>query len=89
MNTKKKVLDLLRAYEPANMLWIAPDGSWPIVWDQGQGNECVGCGGPKYLDLTAAFGVAAAGHGTGESSRRGNDRWGNFCTPWAMFIRIR
>jgi 4-aminobutyrate aminotransferase-like enzyme len=59
----KKVLNLLRAYEPANMLWIAPDGSWPIVWARAKGVNVWDAEGRKYLDLTAAFGVAAAGHG--------------------------
>jgi 4-aminobutyrate aminotransferase-like enzyme len=59
----KKVLDLLRAYEPAHMLWIAPDGSWPIVWARARGTNVWDADGKKYIDLTAAFGVAAAGHG--------------------------
>lgn len=64
MKTKtKKVLSLLREYEAANMLWIAPDGSWPIVWDRAKGVHVWDAEGRKYLDLTAAFGVAAAGHG--------------------------
>jgi 4-aminobutyrate aminotransferase-like enzyme len=64
MKTKtKKVLDLLRAYEPAHMLWIAPDGSWPIVWARARGTNVWDAEGRKYIDLTAAFGVAAAGHG--------------------------
>jgi 4-aminobutyrate aminotransferase-like enzyme len=59
----KKVLNRLRAYEPANMLWIAPDGSWPIVWARAKGMNVWEAEGRKYIDLTAAFGVAAAGHG--------------------------
>jgi 4-aminobutyrate aminotransferase-like enzyme len=59
----KKVLDLLRVYEAANMLWIAPDGSWPIVWERAKGMNVWDAEGRKYIDLTAAFGVAAAGHG--------------------------
>ena len=61
MKTKtKKVLDLLRRYEPANMLWIAPDGSWPMVWARARGTNVWDAEGRKYIDLTAAFGVAAA-----------------------------
>ena len=41
---------------------IEPDGSWPIVWDRAQGVHVWDVDGKKYLDLTAAFGVAAAGH---------------------------
>ena len=45
------------------MLWIAPDGSWPIVWARAKGTSVWDAEGRKYLDLTSAFGVAAAGHG--------------------------
>ena len=38
------------------------DGSWPIVWKQARGVHVRDTEGKKYLDLTAAFGVAAAGH---------------------------
>jgi len=58
----KRVLDLLRAYESPNMLWIEPDGSWPIVWERAKGTCVWDADGRRYLDLTAAFGVAAAGH---------------------------
>jgi 4-aminobutyrate aminotransferase-like enzyme len=42
--------------------FVAPDGSWPIVWERAKGNFVWDADGRKYLDLTAAFGVAAAGH---------------------------
>jgi len=58
----KRVLDLLRAFESPNMLMIEPDGSWPIVWERARGTRVWDADGKKYLDLTAAFGVAAAGH---------------------------
>src|SRR5580704_8552975 len=38
------------------------DGSWPIVWERARGTRVWDAEGRKYLDLTAAFGVAAAGH---------------------------
>ena len=60
----QKVLRLLRAYEAANMLWIAPDGSCPIVWTRATGVNVWDVEGRRYIDLTAAFGVAAAGHGS-------------------------
>lgn len=41
---------------------MEPDGSWPIVWDKAQGVHVWDPAGKMYLDLTAAFGVAAAGH---------------------------
>jgi 4-aminobutyrate aminotransferase-like enzyme len=57
-----QVLDLLRAYESRNITFIEPDGSWPIVWERARGVHVWDAAGKKYLDLTAAFGVAAAGH---------------------------
>jgi 4-aminobutyrate aminotransferase-like enzyme len=62
MTKTKKVLGMLRDHEAANMLWLAPDGSWPIVWESAKGVHVRDAEGRKYLDLTAAFGVAAAGH---------------------------
>ena len=38
------------------------DGSWPIVWERAKGVHVWDAEGKRYLDLTAAFGVAAAGH---------------------------
>jgi 4-aminobutyrate aminotransferase-like enzyme len=72
----RKVLDLLRAYEPAHMLWIAPDGSWPIVWARARGANVWDAEGRKYIDLTAAFGVAAAGHGCGRVVAAGKRQMG-------------
>src|SRR5260370_965678 len=57
-----QVLDLLRAFESRNVTAIEPDGSWPIVWERAQGVKVWDAEGKSYLDLTAAFGVAAAGH---------------------------
>lgn len=56
------VLRILRLYESRNLTFIDPDGSWPIVWDRAQGVHVWDLEGRKYLDLTAGFGVAAAGH---------------------------
>ncbi len=41
---------------------MEPDGSWPVVWDRARDVHVWDQEGKKYLDLTAAFGVAAAGH---------------------------
>jgi len=57
-----QILTALRAYESRNVLFIEPDGSWPIVWERARGVHVWDADGKKYLDLTAAFGVAAAGH---------------------------
>ncbi len=53
---------MLRDYESRNMLHIEPDGSWPIVWERAAGASVWDADGKRYIDLTAAFGVAAAGH---------------------------
>jgi 4-aminobutyrate aminotransferase-like enzyme len=58
----KQILDLLRAYESRNIVFMEPDGSWPIVWERAKDVYVWDADGKKYLDLTAAFGVAAAGH---------------------------
>lgn len=55
-------LSLLRAYESPNVTFIEEDGSWPIVWARAKGVHVWDAAGRRYLDLTAAFGVAAAGH---------------------------
>ena len=58
----KQILDLLRAYESRNIVFMEPDGSWPIVWERARDVFVWDADGKKYLDLSAAFGVAAAGH---------------------------
>jgi 4-aminobutyrate aminotransferase-like enzyme len=62
MSETKNVIELLRDYESRNVLFTEPDGSWPIVWERAKGVHVWDAEGGKYLDLTAAFGVAAAGH---------------------------
>ncbi|HVU26502.1 MAG TPA: aspartate aminotransferase family protein [Verrucomicrobiae bacterium] len=52
----------LREFESRNIVFQEPDGSWPIVWERARGVYVWDADGKKYLDLTAAFGVAAAGH---------------------------
>jgi 4-aminobutyrate aminotransferase-like enzyme len=56
------VLALLRRYESRNVTFIEPDGSWPMVWERARGVHVWDAEGRRYLDLTGAFGVAAAGH---------------------------
>ncbi|HAB19465.1 MAG TPA: aspartate aminotransferase family protein [Verrucomicrobiales bacterium] len=56
------VLKLLERYESRNITFRAPEGDWPIVWERARGCQVWDAEGRKYLDLTAAFGVAAAGH---------------------------
>ncbi len=61
MNSRD-VLQLLREYESRNVLFADLDHSWPIVWERAKGVHVWDADGRRYLDLTAAFGVAAAGH---------------------------
>src|SRR5450432_4932196 len=58
----KQILDRLRNYESRNVVFQESDGSWPIVWERAKEVHVWDTDGKKYLDLTAAFGVAAAGH---------------------------
>lgn len=71
MTRSQKVLQLLRDYESPNVTFMEPDGSWPIVWERAKGCEVLDVEGKKYLDLTAAFGVAAAGHANPRVVRAG------------------
>src|SRR5882672_8385029 len=60
--TTRQTIQMLRDYESRNVTFTEPDGSWPIVWERAKGVHVWNAEGKKYLDLTAAFGVAAAGH---------------------------
>jgi 4-aminobutyrate aminotransferase-like enzyme len=71
MTTTATTLRLLRAYESRNVLFVEHDGSWPIVWERAKGVHVWDAEGRKYLDLTAAFGVAAAGHANPRVVRAG------------------
>ncbi len=62
MTITQKILHQLRDFESRNITFLDPDGSWPIVWERAKGVHVWDAEGKKYLDLTAAFGVAAAGH---------------------------
>jgi 4-aminobutyrate aminotransferase-like enzyme len=66
-----QTLKWLRRYESRNVTFIDPDGSWPIVWERARGVRVWDAEGREYLDLTAAFGVAAAGHGNRRVVRAG------------------
>jgi 4-aminobutyrate aminotransferase-like enzyme len=70
------VLRLLRAYESRNVTFMADDGSWPIVWARARGSHVWDLEGRRYLDLTAAFGVAAAGHANPRVVRAGRQQMG-------------
>ncbi len=74
--TARQTLSLLRKYESRNVTYLDPDGSWPIVWDRARGEHVWDASGKKYLDLTAAFGVAAAGHANPAVVRAGQKQMG-------------
>lgn len=65
---------LLRTYESRNVTYIEEDGSWPIIWRQARGVYVWDESGKKYLDLTAAFGVAAMGHANSHVVRAGTNQ---------------
>jgi 4-aminobutyrate aminotransferase-like enzyme len=69
--TTRQVLDLLRKYESQNVTFIDHEGGWPIVWERAKGVHVWDADGKKYLDLTAAFGVAASGHANPRVVRAG------------------
>ena len=69
--TASQTFSLLRRYESRNVTFIESDGSWPIVWARARGVHVWDAEGKKYLDLTAAFGVAAAGHANPKVVRAG------------------
>ena len=62
MNRNRQWLDILRHYESRNLIFIERNGNWPIIWDRARDAFVWDANGKRYLDLTAAFGVAAAGH---------------------------
>lgn len=66
-----QVLELLRKYESQNVTYFDPEGDWPIVWARAKGVHVWDADGKKYLDLTAAFGVAATGHANPRVVRAG------------------
>jgi len=72
--TARETLDLLHRYESRNVTFLDPDGSWPIVWERAEGVHVWDAEGKKYLDLTAAFGVAAAGHANPAVVKAGQDQ---------------
>ena len=74
--TTKTTLQTLRDFESRNVTFMAPDGSWPIVWERAKGTFVWDADGKKYLDLTAAFGVAAAGHANVNVVKAGQKQMG-------------
>jgi 4-aminobutyrate aminotransferase-like enzyme len=50
----------LRRYEERNVTFVADD--FPIVWESAKDATVIDVDGNQYIDCTAAFGVANAGH---------------------------
>jgi 4-aminobutyrate aminotransferase-like enzyme len=71
MTKSQQTFERLREFESRNITFIEADGSWPIVWERARGVHVWDADGKKYLDLTAAFGVAAAGHANPRVVRAG------------------
>jgi 4-aminobutyrate aminotransferase-like enzyme len=76
MGETQKILQLLRDFESRNVLFTEPDGSWPIVWERAKDVFVWDADGKKYLDLTGAFGVAAAGHANSKVVKAGQKQMG-------------
>lgn len=57
-----EVLGLLQRHESRNITHVDRANGWPIVWERARGCSVWDIEGRRYTDLTAAFGVAAAGH---------------------------
>jgi 4-aminobutyrate aminotransferase-like enzyme len=74
--TSDETLQLLRDYESRNIVFTEADGSWPIIWEKAKGVVVQDADGKKYLDLTAAFGVAAAGHANTNVVKAGQKQMG-------------
>jgi 4-aminobutyrate aminotransferase-like enzyme len=74
--TTAQTLDLLNRFESRNVTFREPDGSWPIIWERARGCHVWDAEGRQYLDLTAAFGVAAAGHANPRVVRAGQRQMG-------------
>ena len=50
----------LRRVESPNVTYVAPD--FPVFWERASGCSVWDVDGNRFLDMTAAFGVASAGH---------------------------
>ena len=76
MSEIQTILQQLRDFESRNVTFMEADGSWPIVWERAKGVHVWDADGKKYLDLTAAFGVAAAGHANPRVVKAGQKQMG-------------
>lgn len=58
----------LKRYESRNVTYTADD--WPVFWQRAEGVNVWDADGNRFLDLTAAFGVAGLGHGWSAEAMR-------------------
>jgi 4-aminobutyrate aminotransferase-like enzyme len=78
-NESENTIEQLQRYESRNITYVDPAGDWPIVWEKARGSHVWDSQGKKYLDLTAAFGVAAAGHANPKVVRAGQEQMETLC----------
>jgi 4-aminobutyrate aminotransferase-like enzyme len=58
-----ELAEQLRRSENPNITFLDPLRRFPVFWERAEGCLITDADGNTYLDLTAAFGVAAVGHG--------------------------
>jgi 4-aminobutyrate aminotransferase-like enzyme len=56
----RELIPALQMYESRNVTYCADD--FPVFWESASGSTVTDVDGNRYIDLTAAFGVANAGH---------------------------
>jgi 4-aminobutyrate aminotransferase/(S)-3-amino-2-methylpropionate transaminase len=56
----RQLAQQLRRVESRNVTYIS--NRWPIFWERARGANVWDADGNRYIDLTAAFGVASVGH---------------------------
>lgn len=58
----------LKIYESRNVTYVSDH--WPVFWQRAEGVHVWDADGNRFLDLTAAFGVAGLGHGWSAEAMR-------------------
>ncbi len=76
MSVTAAVLSELQQFESRNVTYVDPTGAWPIVWERARGHHVWDAEGRRFVDFTAAFGVAAAGHANPRVVRAGRRQMG-------------
>lgn len=57
----RELATAMRRSEARGVTFVSAE--WPVFWESAEGALVTDVDGNRYIDLTAAFGVAAAGHG--------------------------